>query len=78
MTDKSSAIPVRSIDEEDTLIGVCGCGGSWKLSGKAVFPRGHQWLDSVRLTCPSCGRNVVHVFDISRFFQPRPGVWSHP
>jgi len=78
VSDSRRAVQVRSIDEEDALIGCCACGGLWKMSANAVFPRNHRWLDSVRLTCASCGRTADHVFDISRFFQPRPGIWSLP
>lgn len=78
MRPRSSALAVHSVDEEDALIGICICGGPWKVSANAVFSRGHRWLDLVRLICASCGRSADHVFDISRFFEPRPGIWTHP
>jgi hypothetical protein len=74
--DQSAPVRVRSIDEEDTFIGACACGGAWRLSSNAVYPRARLWLDSVQVACPSCGRRAAYVFDISGFFEPRPGIWS--
>lgn len=72
----SGTLDVRSIDEEDALIGACVCGGAWSLSANTVYPARQRWLDSVSVRCPTCGSEMNYVFDISNFFRPRPGVWS--
>ena len=65
---------VRSVEEEDELMGQCECGGPWALTAEAVAPEGRRWMDSLRVACHGCGRHRAYKFDVSAFFVPRPNV----
>lgn len=66
---------VRSVDEEDAVMGRCSCGNSWALARNAVSPRSGVWLDVVGMLCQSCGSRAEFAFDVTSFFEARPGVW---
>lgn len=72
----SVALPVRSVDEEENLIGTCGCGSPWRLALNSVEPVSGKWHDIVGVRCPICGRSAGFTFDVTTFFQPRPGIWG--
>jgi hypothetical protein len=67
---------VRSVDEEDALMGRCPCGASRRLARNAVRPMSGRWLDLVGMNCPSCGSDADFAFDVTAFFEARPGVWN--
>ena len=67
---------VRGIDEEETLMGTCACASPWRMSANAVLPNAGRWLDLIRVVCPACGSRAAYVFDVTRFFVPRPGIWG--
>lgn len=69
---------VSSIDDEDRLMGTCTCSGAWRMSGNAVEPFRGRWLDLVVVACSACGSTRVFGFDITTFFEARPGIWSRP
>ena len=71
------AIAVRSIDEEDEIIGRCLCEGSWLLRYEAVTPDRGTWLDNLRVSCRACGGTAEFSFDIGSFFEARPGIWAN-
>lgn len=71
----SVALPVRSVEEEETVIGSCGCGSAWRLARNAVEPVSGEWHDIVGMRCPSCGGSALFTFDVTTFFEPRPGIW---
>lgn len=71
------AIAVRSIEEEDEIIGRCLCQGSWGLRYEAVTPYQGTWLDNLRVSCRTCGRTAEFSFDIGSFFEARPGIWAN-
>ena len=67
---------VGGIDEEDALMGVCACSATWRLAHHEVVARQGRWLDVLGVRCQRCGTSASFVFDITRFFQARPGVWT--
>jgi hypothetical protein len=69
-------IKVRSTDEEDALLGRCGCGGEWKLLSEDVIPLHEQWYDALILRCASCSALRRAIFDISAFFRPTSKAWA--
>jgi hypothetical protein len=68
---------VRSVDEEDEVLGLCVCGSEWRLKGNAVEPVEGRWHDILRVRCSRCGSAGEFVFDITTFFVPRPGIWPY-
>lgn len=69
-------VPVLSVEEEDAAMGRCECGAPWQLRRNAVQPTAGRWLDLVGMTCPSCGSGADFAFDVTAFFEARPGVWA--
>lgn len=69
-------LAVQSIDEEDELIGRCRCGSPWRLIRNIVEPVSGAWLDFVGLRCPACDSRAIFTFDVTSFFEARPGVWG--
>ena len=67
---------VRSVEEEEELIGSCRCGSPWRLALNDMWPVSGGWYDIVGLRCPECGANALFAFDVTSFFEPRPGVWT--
>lgn len=72
----SVTLPVGSIEEEEALIGNCGCGAHWRLALNSVVPNSGKWYDIVGMRCPICASTAIFTFDVTTFFQPRPGVWG--
>lgn len=72
----TSVASVASVDEECCIMGRCVCGGDWRLAFNAVTPVHGDWVDSVRVRCQACGAMASFAFEISRFFEPRPGIWA--
>jgi hypothetical protein len=35
-----------------------------------------RWLDFLGMTCPECGSQAEFAFDVTAFFEARPGVWN--
>lgn len=69
------AIPVRSVDEEDALLGSCACGGNWRLVAEEVAPLQRRWYDALVLCCSRCGSPRRAIFDITQFFEPVGKAW---
>ena len=69
-------IKVWSTDEEDALLGHCGCGGEWRLLSEDVIPLHEHWYDSLILRCAACSALHRAIFDISEFFEPASKVWA--
>jgi hypothetical protein len=67
---------VRGIDEEDAIMEDCACHSRWQLTRNVVWPAAGRWNDLVGVVCPECGVRREFVFDVTAFFEPRPGVWS--
>lgn len=67
---------VPNVEDEDLLMGKCECGGSWALAAEEVVPVRLRWYDSLVMTCRSCRQHRRYLFDITPFFDPRPGVWA--
>jgi hypothetical protein len=71
-------VRVRSMDEEEHLLGKCPCGGEWKLMSEDVVPLQDRWYDALIMRCPTCGEWRRAIFDISAFFEPHGQAWSRP
>lgn len=69
------AIRVRSIDEEDALLGRCHCGGEWRRVAEEVAPIGRRWYDALVVCCSACGAPKRAIFDITPFFKPMGTAW---
>lgn len=67
---------VGSIDEEDTLLGICECGTAWTLAAEVVVPIGTRWLDALVVRCLVCDRVRRALFDITEFFHPKGTAWT--
>jgi hypothetical protein len=67
---------VHGLDEEDALMGACTCNSSWHLARNVVWPVAGRWHDLIGVVCPACGARREFVFDVTAFFEPRPGVWG--
>jgi hypothetical protein len=76
MDDIGRTIRVRSIADEDAVMGHCLCGNEWEMASNSVMPWGRAWVDAVGVACADCGRRAVFTFDVSLFFEPRAAVWS--
>lgn len=71
-----TAYAAASVADECRLMGRCSCGGDWKLTRNEVAVRCGAWVDFIGVRCSACGRRSAYEFDISSFFEPRPGVWN--
>jgi hypothetical protein len=70
-------VAVANIEEEDAHIGQCQeCRLPWTFCYESVTPESGRWFDKLEYRCAGCGRARDFLFDITRFFQARPGVWS--
>lgn len=70
------AVRVDSVDEEEAVIGVCDCGSATRATvSEELLPIRARWYDSLVLRCNGCGQFVARVFDVTSFYEPRPGVW---
>jgi hypothetical protein len=67
---------VASIDEEERLMGQCQCGGDWQLVRNWVGPTLGRWYDDIVVQCQDCGIARLFEFEVSRFIEVRPQVWS--
>jgi hypothetical protein len=72
----SSIAVVHDVDDEDEHMGLCSCGGQWRLASEMVIPLSQRWFDSLVMTCTRCSQSSGYIFDITPFFDPRPGVWA--
>jgi hypothetical protein len=71
-----SAVRVDSIEEEEAAIGVCHCGSARRATvSEEMLPIRSRWYDSLVLRCQHCGSFVARVFDVTSFYEPRPGIW---
>jgi len=68
---------VRSIEEEDRIIGRCACGAESKLAANRVRPVRGRWYDVLLCRCSQCEARRQFTFDITHFFVPRPGVFQY-
>lgn len=64
------------LDDEDRRMGTCTCRGPWRLARNTVYPSRGHWLDLIGVVCPLCGGAREFLFDITLFFDARPGVWG--
>ena len=64
------------IGDEEEQMGRCRCGGQWSMRTNMVEPRVGRWFDHIGVVCARCGRATSFVFDISSWFEARPGVWN--
>lgn len=71
-----TSVAVRSVEDEDAAMGCCECGAAWQLRRNAVEPAAGRWLDFLGVACPSCGSGADFAFDVTAFFEARPGVWA--
>jgi hypothetical protein len=69
------AIPVRSIEEEDALLGTCDCGNPWQLVAEDVVPLSTRWYDALVFRCIGCRGTRRAIFDITSFFTPPSTAW---
>jgi hypothetical protein len=69
-------VRVSSVDEEDRLMGRCMCGGDWALAFNEVALRRRSWVDHLGMRCRRCDSRVAFEFDVSDFFEARPGIWA--
>ncbi len=68
-------VSVKSVDEEDNLLGACPCGSGWCLAAEEVVPLQDRWYDALVVSCPACGSVARAVFDITSFFAPPTHAW---
>lgn len=66
---------VGSVEDECRIMGRCGCRGEWMLTYNEVSLQRRVWVDIVVVRCATCGLRRTFEFDITGFFEPRPGVW---
>jgi hypothetical protein len=72
-----TSIPwATSVEDECRMMGRCSCGGDWRLVYNEVALRQRAWVDYIVVRCPACDARAAFEFDVSRFFEPRPGVWG--
>jgi hypothetical protein len=65
-----------SVDDECRMMGQCSCGGEWSLTFNEVAVRRRIWVDYIVVRCVLCNASAAFEFDVSRFFEARPGVWG--
>ena len=71
------AVRVGTLLEEEQRVGQCpSCNLPWQLRYEAVVPARGVWFDELAFHCTQCGETRSFVFDITSFFEARPGVWS--
>lgn len=70
-----AAIQVRSVEEEDALLGRCCCGYPWQLVAEDVVPLSRRWYDALVFRCTGCRGTRRAVFDITSFFTPPSTAW---
>jgi hypothetical protein len=72
------AVPnVKSIAEEERLLGSCDCGGAWELRYEEVIPLdGGRWADTLVFRCVTCGTLRRGIFDVTALMEVAPRVWS--
>lgn len=71
----ASPVRVRSVDEEDAILGRCRCGSRWALAAEEVAPLRSRWYDALVVRCVSCGAVQRALFDITAFFEPPSHAW---
>jgi hypothetical protein len=76
MGNEPAPVRVQRTEDEDTLMGSCGCGGAWRLRSNAVAAVTGRWHDRLGVVCEVCGNPRKFVFDITEFFVSRPGIWT--
>lgn len=66
---------VDSVEEEEGALGACDCGASDRATvSEELMPLHSRWYDSLVLRCRQCGRVTARVFDVTSFYEPRPGL----
>jgi hypothetical protein len=70
-----SPFAVRSVEEEDDILGHCLCGGPWRLAFEEVAPRAGRWYDTLVVKCADCHTSQLALFDITPFFAPTSKAW---
>jgi hypothetical protein len=65
-----------SVDDECRMMGRCRCGGDWLLTYNEVALRRGVWVDFIAVRCAYCGLEAAFEYDVSCFFEPRPGIWG--
>lgn len=66
----------KSVDDEDRRMGACPCGGRWRVARETLVPTRGRWVDDLVVRCDSCMTPNGFLFDVTEFFEPRPGVWT--
>jgi hypothetical protein len=66
---------VRSVEEEDEILGRCRCGGVWSLAFEEVSPRAGRWYDTLIVKCAHCHTSQLALFDITLFFAATSKAW---
>ena len=67
---------VSSIEEEESCMGGCPCGGNWQLMNEVLVPLQGRWYDSLVSACPLCHTRSSFLFDVTPFFRAHPRVWA--
>ena len=68
-------VVVKSVDEEDAVLGRCACGCGWAVIGEEVAPVRDHWYDALVVRCVGCGQVRREIFDITPFFEPPTHAW---
>lgn len=68
-------VVVKSVDEEDAILGTCVCGFAWTVIGEEVAPVRDHWYDALVVRCVGCGQLRRKIFDITPFFVPPTHAW---
>jgi hypothetical protein len=76
VTSMPRIIAVDSVEAECRYMGQCACGGDWRLAYNEVALHRGSWVDFVAVRCATCDARAAFAFDVSQFFEPRPGVWG--
>jgi hypothetical protein len=71
-----TAPSATSVEDECRMMGQCHCGGDWVLTFNEVSLRQRVWVDYVAVRCVFCDLRAGFEFNVSRFFEPRPGIWT--
>jgi hypothetical protein len=68
-------LKVNSIAEEETALGHCECGARDRATiSEELLPLDSRWYDSLVVRCRQCHRVTARVFDVTSFYEPRPGL----
>lgn len=71
-----TAMRVDSIEDEEIALGACECGATDRATvSEELTPLDSRWYDSLVLRCRECGLFTARVFDVTSFYEPRPGLW---